>query len=68
MVEDGRTGILVDPGQATALWKAMEDLDGSPARRAAMGRAGRERFESSFGVRRYVERFSDVYEGIIEEG
>ena len=65
VVDDQSTGILVDPGQARGLSEAMEDLAASPARRAEMGRAGRERFESNFRVRRYVERFSEVYEELL---
>ena len=68
VVEDQSTGILVDPGRAASLSAAMEDLGSSPARRAAMGRAGRDRFEKSFRVERYVKEFSKAYDEIIEGG
>jgi glycosyltransferase involved in cell wall biosynthesis len=67
VVDDQRTGILVEPGCAASLLAAMEDLSSSPARRSAMGHAGRERFEHSFRVQRYVKEFSTVYEEIIKD-
>jgi glycosyltransferase involved in cell wall biosynthesis len=68
VVDDQRTGILVEPGSSASLSAAMKDLGGSRARREAMGRAGRERFENNFRVGRYVEEFSEVYEEVIEDG
>ncbi len=67
VVEDQRTGILVEPGSSSRLSEAMEDLAGSPPRRAAMGRAGRGRFDINFRVRRYVEEFSELYEGLTND-
>ena len=64
VVEDQRTGILIDPGRAPSLLAAMKVLSRSPTRRAAMGRAGRERYEKRFRVERYVKEFSGVYREI----
>jgi glycosyltransferase involved in cell wall biosynthesis len=41
-------GILVRPGDGPALANAMAALAGDPARRAAMGRAARARYETLF--------------------
>jgi hypothetical protein len=50
-------GLLVPPGDVDALEAAMRDLLAQPARRAALGRAGRERFVAAFHVDRFAERF-----------
>lgn len=51
LVETGRTGILVPPGDARALADALEALAGDPQRRARMGAAGREKVEREFDLR-----------------
>jgi phosphatidylinositol alpha-mannosyltransferase len=43
VVRDGREGVLVPRGDATALAEALRDLALEPARRAAMAQAARER-------------------------
>jgi phosphatidylinositol alpha 1,6-mannosyltransferase len=43
LVDDGRTGYLVAPGDQVALADAVARLAGDPQLRAAMGRAGREK-------------------------
>jgi glycosyltransferase involved in cell wall biosynthesis len=45
-VEDGRSGVLVPPGDAAALARAVDDLLADPARRAALGRAASSRVEN----------------------
>lgn len=50
LVDDGRTGLLVDEGDETALASAMVALAGDPARAAALGQAGRSRLEREFAA------------------
>jgi glycosyltransferase involved in cell wall biosynthesis len=59
--EDGRCGLLVAPERADALASAIAELLEQPARRAAMGRAGRARVLEHFTWRRAAERTVDVY-------
>lgn len=62
LIEDGRTGLLSDPGDADSLLVAMKDLGASSLRRDEMGRRGQQRFERYFRVERYVEEFDEVYQ------
>lgn len=50
VVEHGVTGLLVAPGDANALAKALLDLLTDPERRESMGRLGRERAERLFSA------------------
>jgi glycosyltransferase involved in cell wall biosynthesis len=61
VVEHGKTGLLVAPHDEPALAKAIIDLLKDPARRAAMGAAGRARVVAHFSVERMVERTLNVY-------
>jgi glycosyltransferase involved in cell wall biosynthesis len=51
LVTDGVHGRLVPPGRADRLVEAIAELAADPSRRAAMGRAGRERVLAEFDVR-----------------
>ncbi len=66
IVVDGATGLLVEPGDADALAKALDELLADPARRLALGEAGRARALSDFSVARMAERTMAVYEGIAQ--
>ncbi len=54
IVVNGVTGLLHQPGDAQALADQLAVLIHDPAGRAALGQAGRDRFENSFGVDRMV--------------
>lgn len=65
VVEEQRTGVLVDPDDAASLLAAMKSLSTSSSRRVEMGREGRERFERLFGAQRYVDEFIGLYEELL---
>jgi glycosyltransferase involved in cell wall biosynthesis len=67
VVDEGRSGLLVDPGDAASLVAAMRELHASPLRRAKMGRKARERFERRFRVDRYIEDFTRIYEDLLSK-
>jgi glycosyltransferase involved in cell wall biosynthesis len=50
LVEDGKQGLLVPPGDAVALADALEKLAASPALRAQLGREGRAKVLSEFDL------------------
>lgn len=58
---DGTCSVLVEPRSAPALARAIEELLDDPARRDAMGKAGRQRVLEHFTWRRAAERTVDVY-------
>ena len=61
IVDDGATGVLVAPGDEAALAAAIVDLLRDPARRAAMGQAGRRRVEREFSIDQMVRGTVEVY-------
>ncbi|HEV3022009.1 MAG TPA: glycosyltransferase family 4 protein, partial [Pirellulales bacterium] len=62
MVVDGLTGFLVRTPQECA--EAIERLAAEPGLRAQMGRAGRERVESDFSVRRWQHEWVAICDGL----
>ena len=65
VVEDGRTGLLVPPGDAASLAGALARLAGSAETRQALGTAAREYVLPRFGVDRYVASVVSVYERLL---
>ncbi len=61
VVEDGRTGVLVREGDASALAAAAAALLADPARREALGAEGRRRVEARFTRARMVEAVAALY-------
>lgn len=61
IIEDGVCGQLFPPGDAGALAAQVIPLLEDPARRAAMGAAGRARMEQHFTVERHVAGMLDLY-------
>ena len=62
LVVDGETGLLVEPGVAEPLERAIVALAGDLDRAAEMGRVGRERALAEFLESRCVERTEALYE------
>lgn len=67
VVEDGRTGILVPPGEVRPLAAGLARLIEQPELRAEFGRCGRERFLSRFTVDRFCDEMGDVFLRAISE-
>lgn len=61
IVQDGVTGLLFEPGDASALARHVIALLGDPARRRGMGAAGRARVEREFSEARHVAAMLDLY-------
>jgi rhamnosyl/mannosyltransferase len=63
--QDGVSGIVVPPGDASALAAALTRLAGDAALRAALGRNASARAESVFGLATMIERFRAVVEDAV---
>jgi glycosyltransferase involved in cell wall biosynthesis len=61
IVDEGRTGVLVTPGDAGALAQAIERLLADRESAAAIGRAARERIEADFSAERTASGWLDAY-------
>jgi glycosyltransferase involved in cell wall biosynthesis len=60
LVEEERCGVVVPPEEPRALAEALTALAANPARRAAMGAAGRRAAEREFGRDAWLGRWHDL--------
>ena len=67
VVTDGRTGILIPPGSASAIGFAVNDLLEQPKKRVALAQAGRRRVLKEFGVQRMVDGYQNLYQSMTLE-
>lgn len=63
LVQPGKTGQLVMPGDPDALARAVAEYAASPSLRALHGRRARDRAVSEFSVRTMIENYRLFYEG-----
>jgi glycosyltransferase involved in cell wall biosynthesis len=61
VVADGETGLLVEPGDVTALSQALDALLGDASLRERLGAAGLERARQRFSVARMADRTIALY-------
>lgn len=64
----GGTGVLVPAEAQDALGDALVALAADPARRAALGAAGRAHAAARYDVRRYVREFEALYVALLGRG
>jgi glycosyltransferase involved in cell wall biosynthesis len=65
IVDDGKTGMLVDRGDAGSLAKAISNLLNDDELRTSMGKAGRKRALELFSWEKIVKNLLDLYEKIL---
>jgi glycosyltransferase involved in cell wall biosynthesis len=65
VVEHERTGLLVDPGQATPLAQSLSLLAHDAAMRARLGAAAREFVRPRFGAEGYVNAVTGLYDSLL---
>lgn len=63
-IEDGVSGLLVEPGDAESLAAALRELVGDPERAARMGAAARERVAARFSEAAHIEGVLGVYRSV----
>jgi glycosyltransferase involved in cell wall biosynthesis len=64
IVRDADCGICIEPENAAELVAAIDELRTNPARRADLGRHGRERLSSRYDVDRLAEEYAEVVERV----
>ena len=67
MMEDGKTGILVEMKSAESLAQALGRLLGDAELRKKMGEAGRARVQRLFPANKMCEETVKIYEEVLEE-
>ena len=61
LVVDEENGLVVPPGRADLVARALARLAREPELRNRLGRAGRERVVEEFDVRREAQRLHDLF-------
>jgi glycosyltransferase involved in cell wall biosynthesis len=64
VVEDGVTGLLVEPGDVAGFASAVIRLLEDPALRERLGKAGQRHAEGRFGVAAHVTAVLDAYRAV----
>jgi glycosyltransferase involved in cell wall biosynthesis len=64
-LDEGRTGLLVAPGDHVGLAGALDRLAGSPGLRDAIGRAAREEALEHYSAERFATEFEDHWSGLV---
>ncbi len=65
IVQDEKTGLLVDPDDRESLREALDRLVSHPGEVRRMGEAGRERWRQEFGLERFQERLRPLIERLV---
>jgi glycosyltransferase involved in cell wall biosynthesis len=65
IVMDGKTGLLIPPGDSDAICQALQQLIEDREKREQMGREGRKRVEQMFSLEKHVHKIQQVYEAIL---
>lgn len=68
IVVHGETGLLVPPGDSTALAEAINDLLSHPEKAVVFGMCGRQRALERFSIESVVKRHEELYEALVRTG
>lgn len=64
-VEDGKTGMIVPPGNSDILAEAILELIKDKNKRSQMGEAGRKRVESLFSIEKNIAQIEKLYKELL---
>jgi glycosyltransferase involved in cell wall biosynthesis len=67
LVDHGRTGWLVDAGDASGLAAAMSQALADPDARQVMGRAGRKRVLENFSLDTMAARYEEMLDHLLKQ-
>jgi glycosyltransferase involved in cell wall biosynthesis len=61
IIDDGKEGFLVEPGDVDALIERIARVIGDPALQAEMGRLARDRYERDFTAKRFADELGLIW-------
>ncbi len=67
IVQEGETGLLVPPGEPTALAQAMIALGRAPELRRRMGQAALARIEDRYTLEKHIAAFEQLYREVLRD-
>ena len=67
IIEDGQSGVLVEPGNASELAGALLSLIRDPERRGQIGAAARQRVVEEFSSATIAGRMTNLYQQVIQQ-
>jgi colanic acid/amylovoran biosynthesis glycosyltransferase len=67
LVTHEETGLLVEERDTEAMGRYIAALARDPERRSAMGRAGRQRVEERFDLKKKIQKLTGVYEDVLSK-
>lgn len=67
LVESGKNGVIVPPGDAPALATALLSLLEDDEHRIAMGRAARARVQHDFNIDTIVDQYESLYRALVRQ-
>ncbi|MBU0531110.1 MAG: glycosyltransferase family 4 protein [Candidatus Uhrbacteria bacterium] len=65
VIEEGKTGLLAQPGDSRSLASALEDLLTNPDRRKQYGIDARKRMKENYAWSVLLDRLEEVYESVL---
>jgi glycosyltransferase involved in cell wall biosynthesis len=65
IVEQGVSGLVIEPLDSAALQRALQTLIGAPERAMHMGAAARERVERNFSSTKMAHEYLTLYEQVL---
>jgi glycosyltransferase involved in cell wall biosynthesis len=68
LIEPGRDGLLVPPGDPAALAEALAGLDAAPDRAAAMGASARASYEQRYTPEQNLQLLEGIYRRAVRRG
>ena len=66
LIEEGKGGFLIEPGDVSALADRLRSLYDDPELRKSMGRFNRRRAVERFSVKAQVDAFIDIYRSLVQ--
>jgi glycosyltransferase involved in cell wall biosynthesis len=67
VIEDGKAGLVVPPGDEAGLAQVLRHLLREPSQRKQMGQTARDRFERHFSLQRCIAAHEVLYENLVAQ-